>query len=268
MTTPAKTKPDDDNIKIDKDFAALIPPLSADELAHLETSLQTEGCRDPLVLWKGHDILLDGHNRIKLCRKHDIKFKTVEVDLPDREAARAYIIRNQLSRRNLTPEAASYLRGKRYLENRRQGVPSEPPSGQNDRKPLSERLAEEYKVGEKTIRRDGHFAKAVDAIAENCGGDARKHILSRESGLTRGNVHRVAKLPPKEQRRYLEELMKTGKRPRRKPTKEGRATILLPREPKALAEKLLKQLGAKGVAAVSKALIEIMDGGQPSKDDK
>jgi len=266
VTTPAKKKPAEDAIKIDKDFAALIPPLSADELAHLENSLLAEGCRDPLVLWKGHDTLLDGHNRLKLCRKHGLKFKTVEIDLPDKEAARAYIIRNQLSRRNLTPEAASYLRGKRYLENRRQGVPSELPSGQTDRKSLSERLAEEYKVGEKTIRRDGHFAKAVDAIAEHCGDEARKHILSRESGLTRGNVLRVSKLPAKDQKKYMEELITTGKRPRRQHTRGGKATIVLPREPKALAEKLLKQLGVKGVSEVSKLLSELIAVQQSNAD--
>ena len=87
-------------------------------------------------------------------------------------------------------------------------------------------------------------------------GLVRAYILSRESRLTRGNVVRLAKLAPKEMKKYLEELMKTGKRPR----KERRAsrTITLPREPKTLAEKLLKQLVDKGAKAVAAALAEMM----------
>lgn len=61
-----------DDIKIDKEFAALIPALSPDELAQLERSLLAEGCRDPLIVWKEKNILLDGHNRLSICRQHDI----------------------------------------------------------------------------------------------------------------------------------------------------------------------------------------------------
>src|SRR5262245_33582433 len=50
-----------DRIRVDPEFAALIPPLSAEERQRLELSLLEEGCRDPLIVWKDHDILLDGH---------------------------------------------------------------------------------------------------------------------------------------------------------------------------------------------------------------
>src|SRR5947209_4950385 len=73
-----------DDIKIDKDFAILIPALSQDELAHLERSLLVEGCRDPLLVWKGKCILLDGHNRLSICRQHNIPFKVEALELPDR----------------------------------------------------------------------------------------------------------------------------------------------------------------------------------------
>ena len=50
-------------IQIDSELRALIPPLSSEERSQLEVNLVAEGCRDPLVVWKGHHILLDGHNR-------------------------------------------------------------------------------------------------------------------------------------------------------------------------------------------------------------
>ncbi len=101
-------------IQIDPEFKSLIPPLGASEREQLEANLLASGCRDPLVVWKGHNILLDGHNRYEICTSEGIDFKTVDLELPDRNAAHDWIISNQLGRRNLTPEAVSYLRGKKY----------------------------------------------------------------------------------------------------------------------------------------------------------
>jgi len=89
-------------ISIDSDFHELLVPLTAEERAGLEKSLLAEGCRDPLVIWAGHGILLDGHNRLPICQEHDIPYETVEIELPDRAAAKIWIIRNQLARRNLS----------------------------------------------------------------------------------------------------------------------------------------------------------------------
>jgi hypothetical protein len=86
--------------KIDKEFAALIPPVSADEYSHLEKSLLAEGCRDRLVVWG--DILIDGHKRLQICEKHKIPYGVVAMDFTDRNEAKIYIIFNQLGRRNLT----------------------------------------------------------------------------------------------------------------------------------------------------------------------
>ncbi|MBE3117154.1 MAG: hypothetical protein IMZ50_00175 [Candidatus Atribacteria bacterium] len=94
-------------VTIDPDFAALIPPLTADELAGLEASILADGCRDALVTWQG--TLLDGHNRYRLCEKHGLAFQTTAIDLPDRDAAKVWIIKNQLGRRNLNTSQRSML---------------------------------------------------------------------------------------------------------------------------------------------------------------
>jgi hypothetical protein len=39
-------------IVVDPEFAALIPPLAADEQAQLERELLADGCRDALLVWK------------------------------------------------------------------------------------------------------------------------------------------------------------------------------------------------------------------------
>lgn len=90
------------SITIDPEFKSLIPPLSAEELAGLEQSIRDEGCRVPLDVWHGHNILLDGHNRHEICTRLGIAYRTAEIDLPDRDTAKVWIIRNQFNRRNLS----------------------------------------------------------------------------------------------------------------------------------------------------------------------
>lgn len=129
------------DINIDEEFRDLIPPLSADERAQLEQNILANGCRDPLVVWcvpapnpgehkcYAHDeskcdlragdgvwtcaycnhnpalleyVLLDGHNRLDICRRHGIEFKTEELDFDSRDDAKLWIVQNQLGRRNLT----------------------------------------------------------------------------------------------------------------------------------------------------------------------
>lgn len=85
---------------INPKFHALIPSMSADELAQLEANIAADGCREPLVTWNG--TLLDGHNRLEICQRLGLPFTMKEISLPDEPAAERWIIRNQFGRRNLT----------------------------------------------------------------------------------------------------------------------------------------------------------------------
>ena len=84
---------------IDKEFETLIPPLSADEYRLLEESILAEGCRDALVTW--HGILIDGHNRYRICTQYGLPFETIDTDFATRNEVIVWIIKNQLARRNL-----------------------------------------------------------------------------------------------------------------------------------------------------------------------
>jgi N6-adenosine-specific RNA methylase IME4/ParB-like chromosome segregation protein Spo0J len=89
------------DIKIDEEFHRLIPPLQSHELEGLEASIEKEGCRDALVVWNG--VLLDGHNRYAICNRLGKSYAHRMVELPDRDAAKIWIIKNQFARRNLVP---------------------------------------------------------------------------------------------------------------------------------------------------------------------
>jgi hypothetical protein len=75
-----------------------------EEREALEASLLAEGCRDALVVWKTEDksILIDGHNRYRLCRRHNIPFNTIDRTFESREDVVMWMVRNQLARRNIT----------------------------------------------------------------------------------------------------------------------------------------------------------------------
>lgn len=99
-------------VLIDPEFRALIPPQTDDESAALETSLLAEGCRDALVIWQGHNILIDGHHRYEICTRHNILFHTVQRAFDSREDVIVWMVQNQLARRNI-PQAAKINLGLR-----------------------------------------------------------------------------------------------------------------------------------------------------------
>jgi len=197
-------------LRIDKEFAGLCFDLTAEEQDLLEAQITSEGCRDSIVVWANHnDTILDGHNRYRICRRFDVPFKTKALKIENREEAVNWIINTQLGRRNSTDEQKSYLRGKRYLGEKQVASDNlmrgdKPPKGHNDPSGnTAEKLAKDYDVAPKTIRRDAAFARAVDKIEQVAGPEAKKAILSGTLGATKKDVIAIAELPKAEQKKAL-----------------------------------------------------------------
>ena len=102
------------DLTVDPEFRDLIPPLNEEELKLLEASIVTDGCESPLIVWNG--VIVDGHNRYAVCRKHEIPFAIQEKDFSSRDDAMLWMLRNQLGRRNLN----DYQRGEMVLVLKRQ----------------------------------------------------------------------------------------------------------------------------------------------------
>ena len=178
-------------LTIDPEFEALIPPLDPAELEQLHRSLQTHGCRDKLIVWRGQGVLLDGHNRYKYCTQNGIPFETVEISTMNRETAKCWIIMNQLGRRNVSPDVASMLRGIFYETRKKaHGAPlgnSNPSvkkqSGKNCHIERTEDIvAKETGVSPRTVRNDAKFAKAVEEkglTAEVLAGKVKRRDLNK-----------------------------------------------------------------------------------------
>ncbi len=116
------------NIIVLDELKNLIPPLLETELLALRENLQKHGCKDPLKVWQTTNqtigitdnpednvyVLIDGHNRFQLCTELQIPFNIQIDNFESIIEVRNFMIDFQLSRRNITPQQASYLRGIRY----------------------------------------------------------------------------------------------------------------------------------------------------------
>ena len=196
-------------IFIDSEFANYIRPLSDEEFEKLKESIKLEGIRDPLVVWNG--FLIDGYHRYKIATELEIEFKTIEIDLPDKEAVKEWIIKNQLGRRNLTSQEASYYRGKLYESRKLNHGGDRKSSVQNAHlKKTAEIIGKEYGVNESTIRRDAEFSKAVDKVAEKVGKEAKNAILSGQINIPKKDVEKIIKIK-EEAPEFIEPILKGEK---------------------------------------------------------
>ncbi|MEZ4947576.1 MAG: ParB N-terminal domain-containing protein [Cyclobacteriaceae bacterium] len=197
----AKLMEDDDirtKIVIREEFKSLIPPLSVEELEQLEENILEEGVRDPVILWEldGKFILVDGHNRFAICQKHNLQFPFKKVSFKDDEEVQAWMVKNQLGRRNLSNEQQSYLRGLRYHQEKQQGRRADLTSSQNEPKlhteQTADRLAEEYNVSRNTIKRDAQFAAGVELIGKE-NAEIKKEILQGKAKLKKQDIQDVGR---------------------------------------------------------------------------
>ena len=96
-------------LEVNETFERIMPPLKEDELERLTQKLMEDGCRDALVVWNG--VIVDGHNRYRICREKGIPFTYIERDFEDEADAKRWIIDNQLGRRNVP----DYIKCERVL---------------------------------------------------------------------------------------------------------------------------------------------------------
>ena len=205
------------HLTIDPEFEGKIPPLREEELKQLEENILADGVViNPLIVWDG--VIVDGHNRYRILQKHpEIQFTTYEKQFPDRYAAIAWICKNQLGRRNLTPQQFKYLIGLQYEAekcssnyngNRFTSLDkSRCVQNEHTYKPerTAERIARENNLSGSYVRRAEHFAKGVDA-AEKVAPGIKQEILTGNIKPTEKAVAAIAKAPPEERPALVQQL--------------------------------------------------------------
>ncbi len=194
-------------MKIDKEFADLIPPLTEEEYKGLETSILSEGCRDALVVW--NDTLIDGHNRYRICTEHNIAYLTVTKEFEDRNAAMLWMMNNQLSRRNLNDFQRVEIVRKcenavRAKSKERQGTRTDIQEKLPESKQSRDELGAMAKVSGKTYE---HATAIIDKAPEAVTNAVRKNELSINAG------YEVTKMNP-EQQNEISQRIEQGEKPK------------------------------------------------------
>ena len=210
-------------LRIDPEFEGKIPPLTTEEFQQLENNILADGVViNPIIVWDG--VIVDGHNRYRIVKKHpEIQFSTCEKTFADRYEAIAWICKNQLGRRNLTPGQRKYLIGKQYeAEKARHGgdrKSSEVKSSSQIGNLIStektcEKIASENGISKNTVLRAEAFSKAVD-IADEIEPGIRDEILAGKIKPTEKDVHALARADPEERPALIEEMRKPSEEKRK-----------------------------------------------------
>jgi len=82
------------------EMAELLPPLSAEQLSALESDILQNGCYSPIIVNEDM-IIIDGHNRQKVCEQYNLPYKMVVFCFEDLLEAKQWALDTQKNRRNL-----------------------------------------------------------------------------------------------------------------------------------------------------------------------
>ena len=146
----------------------------------------------------------DEHNRYAILQKHpEIYFSTMPLRFENREEAIAWICRNQLGRRNLSPEQKRYLLGKQYEAEKKAAKifrgnqytlakKSGGDHGDNHHsgKKTCDRIAEENGVSRASVLRASHYTRGID-IADNLSPGIKQKVFSGEVKFTNEEMSKL-----------------------------------------------------------------------------
>ena len=222
------------NLKIDPEFQSQIPPLTNDEFKQLEENILKEGkLISPLIVW--NNTLVDGYNRYAILQKHpEIYFSTMPLPFESREEVLAWICKNQLGRRNLTPGQKLFLIGKQYeAEKSAHGESRKELHDENGRFHRScqtdnsgetmktcERIAEENGVSTATVLRASKYMKGVE-IADELMPGLKQSILSGQTKVSKADMRNLANANYDDRKRTLQDILHPERKVEPKPDADG-----------------------------------------------
>ncbi len=154
--------------------------------------------RDPIVCWmrEGKRVVVDGHRRLDICRKHGLAFDVLEIAFADMREAKHYMDINQFVRRNLdgAGRAVIIARLDKYLE-------EEKAAGRFDGN-SSREIAKQLKISERQVFRGKQDAKAIEKVESSL----RDKITSGELKVSSTTLRALAEMPEREQLNAAEQV--------------------------------------------------------------
>ena len=82
------------------EMAELLPPLTGEQFAALEADILKNGCYSPVIVNEDM-VVIDGHNRQRLCEQHGLPYQMAVFSFEDMLEAKQWALDTQKGRRNL-----------------------------------------------------------------------------------------------------------------------------------------------------------------------
>lgn len=205
---------------IDPEFRDKIPAMPQEDFDGLRADIIRDGyVRDPLVVWKEENILLDGHHRWRVIQEKPEtlgdKFKVDYKSFPDRWAAIAWICANQLHKHNMTELQRMKLIQEEYEARKHSWGGDRKSSGeilhlnQDDKTPkLRKEIAEEHRATEGQVKAAVEVGRGIDRAAEVVP-EFKREVLSGETKATKTDLAAIRKMDSDEDvKRAVEDIRK------------------------------------------------------------
>ncbi len=190
------------------EMAELLPPLTGEQFAALEADILKNGCYSPVIVNEDM-VVIDGHNRQRLCEQHGLPYQMAVFSFEDMLEAKQWALDTQKGRRNLDKWELGKiaLRLKPDIEARARANQSAAGGDKFGEKPLSatlpeavssvdtrRELADTVGLGERTMGK-------VMQIDEHAPTAVKEALDSGDLSINQGyNITRQVRELPEEQR--------------------------------------------------------------------
>ena len=192
------------------EMAELLPPLTGEQLAALETDILKNGCYSPVIVNEDM-VVIDGHNRQRLCEQHGLPYQMAVFSFEDMLEAKQWALDTQKGRRNLDkwelgkialrlkPDIEARARENMSAgggDQKSEGAKSGCANSQNPISPVNttKELADAVGIGHQTMSR-------VMQIDEHAPAAVKEALDSGDLSINQGyNITRQVRELPEEQR--------------------------------------------------------------------
>ena len=194
----------------------LLPPLSGEQFSALESDILENGCYAPIIVNEDM-VVIDGHNRLRICEKHGLPYIILVFSLADLLEAKHWALDTQKGRCNLSKWELGQiaLRLKLDIEARAKANQSAAGGDKSGKGALSvnspkalqhidtrKELAQAVGIGEQAMGR-------IVQLAENAPQSLKNALENKELSINRGwrILKAVQQLPPEERESAAAEML-------------------------------------------------------------
>lgn len=187
----------------------LLPPLSGEQFSALESNILENGCYAPIIVNEDM-VIIDGHNRFRVCEKHGLPYRMLVFSFTDLLEAKQWSLDTQKGRRNLDKWKLGQIALKLKPE-----IEARARTNQGSRTDLSvnspksytptdtrKEMAQAVGIGEQAMGR-------IAQLTENAPQLLKDALENKEVSINRGwrILKTVQQLPPEEQESVAAEML-------------------------------------------------------------